>query len=440
MKKVIFLELEEDKKKFLQTLNITNNIDNLYIDIIGKFNVILFYINDKIYVCGIKHLQLNCLFTKEEVVDIIKKLLSNNIIYIKNSRYLISSINDSNLLSNILDVHIFIHYCDNRNFDTEISSIYLNVKKERHHIEKNFSKKVNSSVLTIYNLIEASSEYNEYFNLKQQSNVVDNFNKFKECVSNFNFLNKLSTNGIYDNLKLENIQYTINSITKRPSLLSKINYFSLSKKDNSRESITSRYENGILVEIDFQSYHLQLLDLYLHLFIDKKNDFNYHLEFFNIVHNKTLKETLSIEEKSDIKKKIFYTLYNIDYINNWDSDVIRSINNFKAKVLEEYNLLGYIKSLYSTGNIYFDENVTYNKIINYAIQDLETNINLRLLKNFYTNFENKYNLILYVYDSFVFDIKQEDLDVFLVDIKNVFKQFIFSIKTGKNYNNLENLH
>jgi len=434
MKKVILLETEKEKSNF-KLIYLTLNIS--YVDIIGNLNVVLFYSEENIYVCGIKHIQMNCLFSKEEIVFLIKTLLENNFIVVKNSKYILKYLEEVKLIDNLLDVSVYFHYTDNRNYDSEINNIFSVIKKERLFFENTLSRKINSNILTLYNLIECSSDYYDYIyshlNFQDFESLTD---KFKLSISSFNYLNKLSTNGIFDIDTIHDIGYKINSITKRPSLVSNKNYFSLSKKDDSRSSIISRYENGNIVEIDFQSYHLQLLDLYLKLFPKKDANFNYHLEFYKIIYNDFEKQTLTLEEKELVKKRIFYILYNIDVINNNDNEIIHKINLFKASLLEYYQENNHINSLYSTGKIFFDDNVTYNKVINYAIQDLETNINLKLLRSFYYSFNNRYNLILYVYDSFLFDIKDEETEEFISTINNILNGFIFSVKIGKSYDKL----
>ena len=87
-------------------------------------------------------------------------------------------------------------------------------------------------------------------------------------------------------------------------------------------------------------------------------------------------------------------------------------------------------------NKYYQIFFFFLKVINYAIQDLETNINLKLLRSFYYSFNNRYNLILYVYDSFLFDIKDEETEEFISTINNILNGFIFSVKIGKSYDKL----
>lgn len=59
-------------------------------------------------------------------------------------------------------------------------------------------------------------------------------------------------------------QYNPYTTTGRPSnRFGGINFSALNKSDGSRDAFVSRYNNGILVQIDFEAYHLRLIADYL---------------------------------------------------------------------------------------------------------------------------------------------------------------------------------
>ena len=76
------------------------------------------------------------------------------------------------------------------------------------------------------------------------------------------------------------------------------------------------------------------------------------------------------------------------------------------------------------------------KLLNYLLQNLETSYNvcilwdiLKLLKN------RRTKLVLYTYDSFLFDFSKEDKEI-LTEIENIFKNNNLQVKInyGDTYN------
>ena len=55
-------------------------------------------------------------------------------------------------------------------------------------------------------------------------------------------------------------EYNLYTSTGRPSnRFGGINFAALNKKDGSRKKFISRFKNGVLVEMDFDAYHLRLI-------------------------------------------------------------------------------------------------------------------------------------------------------------------------------------
>ena len=83
-----------------------------------------------------------------------------------------------------------------------------------------------------------------------------------------------------------------------------------------------------------------------------------------------------------------------------------------------------------------------NKVFNYLIQVTETENNMKMLNTLIpklnkNNVESK--LILYSYDSFLFDYDNSDGENFLQDIKNEIEhegKYPTSVSVGKNYHEM----
>jgi hypothetical protein len=79
------------------------------------------------------------------------------------------------------------------------------------------------------------------------------------------------------------------------------------------------------------------------------------------------------------------------------------------------------------------------KLLNYVLQNLETANNVLILYEIFKLLRGKNTkLVLYVYDSFLFDVDESEKKIF-TQILEIFKEkkLQVKIKTGTNYNNLK---
>ena len=82
------------------------------------------------------------------------------------------------------------------------------------------------------------------------------------------------------------------------------------------------------------------------------------------------------------------------------------------------------------------DNMNPQKLLNYVLQNLETANNVLILWDIFKVLRGKNTkLVLYVYDSFLFDVDESETDM-LEKINNIFKEFKLNTKSkkGKNYN------
>jgi hypothetical protein len=84
------------------------------------------------------------------------------------------------------------------------------------------------------------------------------------------------------------------------------------------------------------------------------------------------------------------------------------------------------------------ENMNPQKLLNYLLQNLETSQNILILWDIFKILKGKNTkLVLYVYDSFLFDFDNNEKNI-QKEIFNIFKKYKlkFKIKTGTNYHNI----
>ena len=255
----------------------------------------------------------------------------------------------------------------------------------------------------------------EKFECKQYSN---------EIIENLNYIEQ---SGLHTKDGIEYTQYNSFTSTGRPSnRFGGVNYAALNKTDGSREKYISRFDDGMLVEYDFDAYHLRLI-------ADKVG-----YSFPNgSVHEHMAKEYgVSYEESKKLSFKYLYggipkeISKQIDYFDRVREYIDTLWNTFTTQ--KEVTTDIYIRVFKRTT---FDD-MNPNKLFNYMIQSLETERNIRLINDIKQYLaDKKSKLILYSYDAFLFDFCKQDGEKTLLDLKNLLEVDGYSTKTtiGKNY-------
>jgi hypothetical protein len=192
-------------------------------------------------------------------------------------------------------------------------------------------------------------------------------------------------------------------------------------------------ENDYLVEFDFDAYHLRLIaDLV-----------GYHTFGEESVHEHLSKWYECSYEES--KQKTFRLLYGgidketrekvpfFDLTHKYINDKWNEINTHNCVFTDIYRRKLLFKNY---------EDLNRNKVFNYLIQALETESNInKILKIQDYLYNKKTKLVLYGYDSFLFDFSNQDGVETLIDIKNILeegKHFTKS-KMGLNYGEMQDI-
>jgi hypothetical protein len=227
-------------------------------------------------------------------------------------------------------------------------------------------------------------------------------------------------------------KYNLYTSTGRPSnRFAGVNYAALNKEDNSRECFKSRYSDGILVEVDFTSYHPRILANLTRYNIADDDNIYEHLakEYFG--------DNPTDEQISQAKEMTFRQLYggisrqyqHIEYFAR-----IQAITDLLWKMYCEQ---GYVQSPISKRKIANIEDASPTKLLNYFIQLQETEQNVQLLSQVFAELQDDMLPVLYTYDSVLFDIpsnkKQILLDVLHATIPS---KFPFKVKVGDNYKHI----
>jgi hypothetical protein len=253
-----------------------------------------------------------------------------------------------------------------------------------------------------------------------------------EVIDNLTYL---ESSGLRYNNELIYSEYNLYTSTGRPSnRFGGINFAALNKTDGSRKPFKSRFKNGMLVEYDYDSYHMRLIGELIGYKFSSDSVHEHMAKFYgNVSYNES-------------KDKSFQYLY-----GHIPREVIKS-NPFFSKVSDYINELWklYKKEDFITSNIYskkiFRKNLSdmsRNKLFNYLIQLMETETNMKMLSELIPFLKShKSKLILYSYDSFLIDLNLDDGVEFLKNTKSIIENnglYPTKVSRGTNYHKMENI-
>ena len=331
-------------------------------------------------------------------------------------------------LNNVIDVNL-IHYMNTGNplnleqIDTNAHN-FLNMKyykKENintivpvmKHLEK--CRKI-SKILK-----DTIEKYDQSVNMSYNNEVLDN-------------LTYIEKNGLQTtNGKLYS-EYNIYTSTGRPSnRFGGTNFAALNKSDGSRKPYVSRFKSGVLVEMDYDAYHLRLI-------ADK---IGYDFPDGSVHEHMSKLYKVDYEEAKRLSFQYLYghLPHEVVQMNPYFSRVYDYIKN----LWKEYNSKEFIVSDIYNRRIYKKNlgDMNANKLFNYTIQLMETENNMKVLSELIPQLEeDKSKLILYSYDSFLLDFNMEDGLDYLKKVKKILEQnnkFPVKVSWGLNYHEMKDI-
>ena len=226
-------------------------------------------------------------------------------------------------------------------------------------------------------------------------------------------------------------QYNPYTITGRPSNRHLgVNWSALNKSDGTRSMIVSRHPKGTLLQFDFESYHIRLIGKMVGYEFPKGMTAHQHLaEMYG----------------TDIEtaKKITFTyLYGGLDDNARNIEFFQKVDEYIKGLYQRFVISGKLTTLLYKREIPFDriEGANEQKVFNYLLQSLETEINYMKIGEVLEYLDGKMSkMILYTYDAFLIDTHPIERENILNDIREIMERggFPVKIEEGENYNNLE---
>jgi len=331
-------------------------------------------------------------------------------------------------LDNVIDVNL-IHYMAT-NVPLSIEEIDTNA---HNFFNMRYYKKENiNTIIPVLKHLEKCRKISQLLKdtiIKHNQTVNMSYNN--EVLDNLTYI---ESNGLQTTTGLVYSEYNVFTSTGRPSnRFGGTNFAALNKKDGSRKPYVSRFKNGVLVEFDFDGYHLRL--------IADKVDYEFPE---GSVHEHMAKFYGCDYEES--KRKSFHYLYGgipieIVQLNPFFSDVYDFVND----LWKVYNSKEFIVSDIYNRRIYKNNlsDMNPNKLFNYTIQLMETENNMKVLSKLIPEIkDDRSKLVLYSYDSFLFDFNMEDGLEYLEKVKNLLEQdgkFPVKVSWGLNYHEMTDI-
>ena len=331
-------------------------------------------------------------------------------------------------IDGVVDVNLLHYIQTNQPLETEnIDTNSHNFFNMKHYRKKNINR-----VIPILKHLELCRKLSKILLDVIEKNKEDvNLSYNDEIINNLSYL---EGNGIQTTEGMVYSEYNIFTSTGRPSnRFGGTNFAALNKKDGSRKPYVSRYKNGVLVEMDYDAYHLRLIGERIGYDFPKGSVHEHMAKFYGV-------------DYEESKKLSFQYLYGfIPYEVSQLNPFFSRVENYIKELWEEYNNKEFILSDIYSKRIYRKnlDDMNANKLFNYTIQLMETENNMKVLSELIPNIQDyKSKLILYSYDSFLLDFNMEDGLDYIKKVKEILEQkgkFPVKVSWGLNYHEMKDI-
>lgn len=218
-------------------------------------------------------------------------------------------------------------------------------------------------------------------------------------------------------------QYNFKTLTTRPSnKFNGVNYAALPKDNGCRKSFIPR--NDCFFEFDISAYHPTLSARLVDYNFGEGDIHENFAKMYNVDYAKA-------------KELTFKQLYGGVFDNYKDLPFFKATSEYIRTNWEKYQAEGKLICPISNYEFKSDEleNMNPQKLFNYVLQNMETSVNIQILYRILKLLKGKNTkLVLYTYDSFLFDVDNDEKEI-LEQIKEVFTKLKLQIKSkhGHNY-------
>jgi len=244
------------------------------------------------------------------------------------------------------------------------------------------------------------------------------------------FIDSFSFNPAYIREGFVYTQYNPYTTTGRPSNRHlNVNYSALNKADGSRELFVSRWDGGTLLQFDYESYHIRLIAKLVGYEFPKGVTAHQHLA------------DLYGCDYETAKKITFTYLYGGLDDNARRIPFFQKVEGYIRGLYQKFVISGRLTTPLYKREIHFSkiEGATEQKVFNYLLQALETEVNyMKIPKVLDYLSDKKSKMILYTYDAFLIDTHPSERNGILNHLPTVMEEGGFPVRAyeGSNYKNL----
>ena len=186
-------------------------------------------------------------------------------------------------LADVIDVNL--QYYMNKNEPLEWDELSTNTHDYFYRVM--WKMKNTNRIIPIFKHLELCREQVKVLEKYYQLPIHEQYND--EIIDNLSFI---ESSGLRKDDEMVYSEYNLYTSTGRPSnRFGGINFAALNKKDESRKPYTSRFQDGILVEFDYDAYHLRLIGHILDYKFPKGSVHEHMSEFYGDVDYETSKST-----------------------------------------------------------------------------------------------------------------------------------------------------
>ena len=329
-------------------------------------------------------------------------------------------------LADVIDVNL--QYYMNKNEPLEWDELSTNTHDYFYRVM--WKMKNTNRIIPIFKHLELCREQVKVLEKYYQLPIHEQYND--EIIDNLSFI---ESSGLRKDDEMVYSEYNLYTSTGRPSnRFGGINFAALNILINTRKPYRSRFEDGILIEFDYDAYHLRLIGHILDYKFPKGSVHEHMREFYGDV---------TYEESKNTSFQYLYGRIPQQIIDT--NPFFSRVNKYITEIWGEFKREDFIKSNIYNKRIY-KKNLSAmnrNKLFNYMIQLLETENNMKVMSELIPFLKGKQSkLILYSYDSFLFDFKLTDGLDFLKSVKQILEQGgVFPTKSsrGLNYHEMEDI-
>ena len=355
----------------------TFSVNNTLVDtLLSKFNVL--YCRDKKEILHYYPLKALYDINQPPTTYIRPTTKTHDIFYYRNR--------DSNDINTIIPVVKHFELCEQIYEDLENK-----INKEKNKYDEFF----NNRVSVVFNAIERSGiqirneVFGEYFYNEERPKV--------------------------------HTQYNLKTLTSRPSNKFKgVNYAALNKENGCRKAFIPT--NDIFYEIDISAYHPSLSCRLINYNFPTVDIHDHMAKLYGVSYAKS-------------KELTFKQLYGGVFRQYEHLEYFKRIKKYVGKLWSDFKEVGWVECPVS-GFHFIDnelEDMNPQKLFNYTLQCLETSMNVRILWDVLKLLRGKKTkLVLYTYDSFLFDVDKKEIEI-INEVKEVFNKYKFNIKSKQGY-------